>query len=146
MKKHTLAALALLAIPGCADTMVSDSRLQGVLGNALNDPNAVISNRRFDGFTNTYASVKTNHGTYSCTINGGGVAAMGIINPPVCTPTGGATMSETIKPASTQAQRPVSQAQRDAARSHVRTVQNTSATENQQRVQAAAAKSPELSR
>lgn len=38
------------------------------------------------------------------------------------------------------------QAARDAARSHVRAVQNSPAVQNQQRVQAATAQSPELAR
>ena len=86
MKKHTLAALAILAVPGCAETMMSDNRLQAAVGNALNDPNVLISNRKYDGATNTYVVARTNHGTYSCTVNGGGALALGIINPPVCTP------------------------------------------------------------
>lgn len=138
MKKHTLAALAILAIPGCADQLMSDNRLQGAVGSALNDPNVTISGRHFDGATNTYVVAKTNHGTYSCTVNGGGALALGIINPPVCTPMGTATMSVDNPDRSTSAPyRAVSQARRDAARSHARAVQNNSVTESLQRQQVA---------
>ena len=86
MSKTILAILAtLLAVPGCANTLLSDDRIRGNTALALNDPNVTISNRRYDGMTNTYYTARTSHGSYACTMNGGSILAAGMTNPPQCT-------------------------------------------------------------
>lgn len=85
MIKPTLAVLAAsLVLSGCASTMLSDSRIQENTAFALNEPSVTISNRHDDGLTNTFYMARTSHGSYSCTINGGGILAMGMTNAPQC--------------------------------------------------------------
>lgn len=86
MSKAVLAILvASLAVSGCADKLLSDSRIRDNTALALNDPGVTISNRRYDGMTNTYYTARTSRGSYACTINGGSVLAAGMTNPPQCT-------------------------------------------------------------
>lgn len=86
MSKTILAILATsLAMAGCANTLLSDDRIRDNTALALNDPNVAISNRRYDGMTNTYYTARTSHGSYACTINGGSILAAGMTNPPQCT-------------------------------------------------------------
>lgn len=47
-----------------------------------------ITDRHYDGMTNTAYVAHTPQGSFNCTINGGGVLAMGITNPPNCSPAG----------------------------------------------------------
>lgn len=59
------------------------SKVAGTLGYSVN--NVTLTSRRTDG-TNTYAMVKTNDKKeFSCTLNGGNLLTMGIVNPPSCT-------------------------------------------------------------
>lgn len=78
--------IAVAATSACQTTMLSDDRIAsntaGVLGVPISD--VTISNRRSDGPTNTYYIAKTRKATYSCVINGGGLLAGGMTNPPVC--------------------------------------------------------------
>ena len=86
-----VAVLALLLITaGCADQLLSDNRLRDTTAAALFQPasSVTISDRRSDGPTNIYYVAHTPKGTYNCIINGGGVLAMGITNPPDCSPAG----------------------------------------------------------
>jgi hypothetical protein len=74
---------------GCQSTMLTDDRIASntasILGVAPDQ--LAISNRRSDGATNTYYIAKTRAGReYACTINGGGVLATGLVNPPSCNP------------------------------------------------------------
>lgn len=86
MIKPALAVLATsLALSGCASTLLSDARIRDNTAMALNEPSVAISNRRDDGMTNTYYTARTARASYACTINGGGVLAMGLTNPPQCT-------------------------------------------------------------
>ena len=88
MIRPTLAVLAVsMALAGCANTLLSDDRIRDNTSIALNlPPSAVtISNRRYDGATNTYYTATTSRGSYNCLINGGSVMAMGMTNPPQCT-------------------------------------------------------------
>lgn len=81
--------VAGLTLAGCQAQMLSDDRMAssiaGTLGVAVGD--VTLSNRRSDGPTNTYvvATVR-NGGSYACVINGGGLLAAGVINPPTCNP------------------------------------------------------------
>jgi hypothetical protein len=73
----------------CQTTLLSDDRIAsstaGLLGVATTEVS--ISNRRTDGPTNTVYTATTKKGTYACVINGGGLLAAGITNPPVCNKT-----------------------------------------------------------
>ena len=71
---------------GCADKILSDDRIRDNTALALNMPSTavVISDRRYDGMTNTYYTARTSRGTYACVINGGSVMAMGMTNRPEC--------------------------------------------------------------
>jgi hypothetical protein len=75
-----------MTLAGCADKILSDDRIRDNTALALNAPAAsiVISDRRYDGMTNTYYTARTSRATYSCVINGGSVMAMGMTNPPQC--------------------------------------------------------------
>jgi hypothetical protein len=78
--------VALLSLAGCADKILSDGRIRDNTALALNMPATavVISDRRYDGMTNTYYTARTSRGTYACVINGGSVMAMGMTNRPEC--------------------------------------------------------------
>ena len=78
--------LASLTLAGCADKLLSDDRIRDNTALALNTSPAtlVISDRRYDGMTNTYYTARTSRGTYACVINGGSVMAMGMTNRPEC--------------------------------------------------------------
>lgn len=78
---------AAAGLSGCQTTMLQDSRI-------LSDTAAVIgvqpatlrlTERRTLGPTNTAYQVQTAAGvTYACVINGGGLLAAGMTNPPIC--------------------------------------------------------------
>lgn len=83
--KSTLAiALAAFALSGCADKLLSDDRIKDSTAMVLGQPVMSISDRHYDGFTNTSYEAKTTRGTYHCLINGGSVMAFGMTNPPSC--------------------------------------------------------------
>jgi hypothetical protein len=90
MARHITAVSAVigaaLTLAGCADRILSDDRIRDNTALALNVPVSalVISDRRYDGVTNTYYTAHTSRGTYACVINGGSVMAMGMTNPPQC--------------------------------------------------------------
>lgn len=83
-------AISVLAgLSACQSTLLSDDRIvsntAGVLG--VSPADLTIANRRSDGATNTYYTATARSGrAYACTINGGGVLAMGLVNPPTCNP------------------------------------------------------------
>ena len=81
-------ALVPMVLAGCASTILSDDRIKSNTALALGVPpeQITISNRNYDGMTNTYYTASTGSHTYACTINGGTVMSMGITNPPTCTP------------------------------------------------------------
>ncbi len=81
-------AVALGCLAGCQSELMSDasiaSNTAGVIGVPVSD--VTITDRRSDGPTNTYYIAHTKSGaTYACTINGGGLLAAGMTNPPTCT-------------------------------------------------------------
>lgn len=80
--------LAPIALAGCASTILSDDRIKSntALALGVSPEQVTISNRNYDGMTNTYYTASTGSRTYACTINGGTVMSMGITNPPTCTP------------------------------------------------------------
>ena len=80
--------LAPLAVAGCANSILSDDRIRTNTASALGvSPDQVmISDRKYDGMTNTYYTASAAGRNYACTINGGTVMSMGITNPPTCTP------------------------------------------------------------
>lgn len=83
-----LACLGMvIMMSGCADTLLSDSRIQNETAMALGVPggSVLISGRRYDGGTNTYYTARTPRGMFNCTLNGGTVLSAGIVNTPRCT-------------------------------------------------------------
>ena len=77
---------AALTLAGCADKILSDDRLRDNTALALNvpAPSLVISDRRYDGFENTYYTAKTPRAVYHCRIDGGNAWDMGILTTPQC--------------------------------------------------------------
>lgn len=80
-----ISSIALLA-SACQSTMLSDDRIAsntaGVLG--VSPSEVKITDRRSEDPTNTYYTAVTKKGSYACTINGGGILAVGLTNAPVC--------------------------------------------------------------
>lgn len=80
--------LAPITLVGCASTILSDDKIKsetaGVLG--ASPDQVVISNRTYDGMTNTFYTASSGGRTYACTINGGTVMSFGQTNPPTCNP------------------------------------------------------------
>ena len=83
-------ALALLSAPlsGCANAILSDDKIQTDTALAIGAPvdSVRISDRRYDGATNTYYKATAGGRSYSCVINGGTVMTLGMVNAPQCTP------------------------------------------------------------
>jgi hypothetical protein len=77
-----------VAAGGCQTTLLSDRRIAsntaGILGVAPGD--LTISDRRSDPTNTYYVATTKDQKSYACAINGGGVLAMGLVNPPTCTP------------------------------------------------------------
>ena len=90
MIRQTAAVATVLAtrltLAGCADKILSDDRIRDQTALALNVPAAsiVISDRRYDGFENTYYTARTARAVYHCRIDGGNAWDMGILNAPQC--------------------------------------------------------------
>lgn len=92
MTKKLFAALCAAILAGCSTVaektnFVSDESLKsqaaGAIGYAPADLTLVT--RRTEG-TNTYAMLRTkDKKEFACTINGGNLLTMGMVNPPVCT-------------------------------------------------------------
>jgi len=87
MSRLLLAVFAgTVFVSGCASTMLSNDRISsntaGVLG--IQPGDITITDRR-EETPNTYYTVTTRSGKkYACVINGGGILAMGMTNPPTC--------------------------------------------------------------
>lgn len=88
--KPSLIIGGVLALSGCADRMLSDSRIRDSTALALNQPASVItiSDRQADGPMNTYYVANTPRGSYRCLIGGGSISQLGITEAPVCSPLG----------------------------------------------------------
>lgn len=86
MPRFVPLVLATLSLAGCANTLLSDDRIRDNTAMALGVPASAvtISNRRYDGATNTYYDARTPRGAYRCLINGGSIMALGMTNPPQC--------------------------------------------------------------
>jgi len=84
MKKTFVIAFAAIALSGCADKLLSDDRIADSTAMVLGQPVVAISDRHYDGMTNTGYTAKTARGSYHCMINGGSVMAFGMTNPPSC--------------------------------------------------------------
>lgn len=81
---------AILGLSGCQDQLMSDDRMKSSIAGVLGVPpsSVTLTDRRSDGPTNTYVLAHVAGGkTYACTVNGGGVLAFGMMNPPTCQPT-----------------------------------------------------------
>ena len=82
-------AAVLLVVGGCQQQMLSDDRMTQSIAGTLGVPpsDITLSDRRTDGPTNTYVTARVrNGGSYACTVNGGGLLAAGIVNPPTRNP------------------------------------------------------------
>jgi hypothetical protein len=80
---------ALLSLSACQSEMMSNDRMTSSIAGVLGvSPSAVtLTDRRTDGPTNTFVRAHVTGGkTYACTVNGGGLLAMGMMNPPTCQP------------------------------------------------------------
>ena len=88
--KPILVIAGVFALTGCADTMLSDSRIRDSTALVLNQPVSAItiSDRRADGPMNTYYVASTARGSYRCLIGGGSISQLGITEAPVCSPLG----------------------------------------------------------
>jgi hypothetical protein len=78
-----------LALSGCQAEMMSNDRIASSIADTLGVPasSVTLSNRQTDSATNTDVVATLSDGKrYDCTVNGGGLLAMGMINPPTCTP------------------------------------------------------------
>lgn len=86
MRSVLLACAAASMLTGCASTLLSDDRIKSSTEMALGQPSGTItiSDRRYDGVTNTYYRARTPGGSYSCVINGGTVLSFGMVNPAQC--------------------------------------------------------------
>ncbi len=93
MKRQNLSAVVLvgfgLLLSGCQSQMMSDDRMSeaiaGTLGVSPSD--ITLSNRMTDGPTNTSVVATLSDGKrFACNVNGGGLLAMGMVNPPTCNP------------------------------------------------------------
>ena len=84
------AAIFVLAVPalsGCAEQMLSNDRARDSISGTLGVPGAdvVIVDRRADGPTNTNFVVDAkSNGRFVCTINGGNIATLGMTNGAQC--------------------------------------------------------------
>jgi hypothetical protein len=83
-----LTGLVVLGTTACQTTMLGDDRIVSQTAAVLGVPvsQLSISDRANDGATNTsYIAHDSKSGaSYACVINGGGVLAMGMTNPPTC--------------------------------------------------------------
>lgn len=84
--KYAFTVLTILALSGCASEMLSDQRIADNTALAIGRPRGTvaISDRQTDGLTNTYYTARSGGVTYRCSINGGGLLAAGMTNPPQC--------------------------------------------------------------
>ena len=89
--KSIILSGACMVLVGCASiaestNTLSDEKIRsqtaGTLGYAPDD--LTINSRRTEG-TNTYVTLKASDGKeFACTVNGGNLLSMGIVNPPLC--------------------------------------------------------------
>lgn len=91
MSKVIIAAALSVTLSGCAmvaekSTMISDDRVKSQASGALGYPVSDIElvSRRTEG-TNTFVVVRAkDRKEFACTLNGGNILTMGMVNPPTC--------------------------------------------------------------
>jgi hypothetical protein len=73
--KPLLAIIATTLLCECANNLLSNDRIRDRMAEILGQPTGSVSiaDRRYDGAANTYNTVRTPCGLYSCVINGGSV-------------------------------------------------------------------------
>jgi hypothetical protein len=77
------------ALSGCQTELMSNERMSNAIAGTLGVPasNVTLSDRRTVSPTNTDVVATLSDGKrFACALNGGGLLAMGIINPPTCNP------------------------------------------------------------
>lgn len=84
--KSILALVAVVAVSGCADQLVSNDHLRERTAFVLNvpPPTVAISDRRYDGMMTTYYNASTPAGSFQCMISGGSINLLGLTDPPLC--------------------------------------------------------------
>lgn len=92
-KARHLPVLVLLAcasmLCGCQNQMMSNDRMATSIAGTLGVPpsDVTLSDRTTEGPTNTSVIATLDDGKrFACTVNGGGLLAMGMMNPPLCNP------------------------------------------------------------
>lgn len=90
MKNVLSIAAACLVLAGCSNQILSEDRIRDTTAMSLGQPSSavVISNRQYDGMTNTYYTARVSGTSYRCLINGGGLLAGGMTAPPQFAPLG----------------------------------------------------------
>jgi hypothetical protein len=80
----------VLLMGGCAAQMLSDDRLGDNTAGVLGVPASELTlSDRVEKTPNTYYTATTKDGRkFSCLVNGGGIMAAGMVNPPSCVPKG----------------------------------------------------------
>jgi hypothetical protein len=84
--KMLVVGLSVLAISGCSETLMPNSRAISAVAPAMHEsPHDVRILERRDSFPNTILIVQGKHvGRRECWINGGHLANFGLYNTPVC--------------------------------------------------------------
>ena len=79
---------APLLLGACANSILSDDRIKSNTATALgvSADRVTITDRRYDGMTNTYYTASAGGRSYACVLNGGTALSLGMTNPPQCTP------------------------------------------------------------
>jgi hypothetical protein len=89
-KACTLAVFGIgILLSGCQAQMMSDSRMSSAIAGTLGVPasDVTLSDRTTQGPTNTSVIATLSDGKrFACTVNGGGLLAAGMMNPPTCNP------------------------------------------------------------
>jgi hypothetical protein len=85
-----VAVVSGLLMGGCASQLLSDERLRENTAGIVGVPASEITvSERKELVPNTYYTATTKGGrVYTCMVNGGGVLAAGMVNPPSCSPKG----------------------------------------------------------
>jgi hypothetical protein len=77
---------SVLLLSACQAEMLSDDRIVSNTASVIGvRPDRFAIMDRYSDATNTYYTARTNAGaTYACVINGGGLLAAGMVDPPTC--------------------------------------------------------------
>src|SRR3954447_836477 len=84
--KPVFVVIAVVALSGCTEQMLSNDRIRDSTARVVNQPASAvtISDRQSDGPMNTAYTAITPRGSYRCTIGGGSISQLGITETPQC--------------------------------------------------------------